>query len=57
MVSMPTRGTSRLLTAFSATSRTVQRAKPSGGPLQTIAIMRSFWLSASNVSAPGRCFS
>ena len=35
MVSLPTRGTSRLLTASSATSRTVQRAHPSGGSLQT----------------------
>ena len=31
MVSLPTRGTSRRFTASSATSRTVQRARPSGG--------------------------
>ena len=38
MVSLPTRGTSRLLTASLATSRTVQRAKPSGGSLQTMVL-------------------
>jgi hypothetical protein len=30
------------LTASSATNRTVQRAQPSGGSLQTIAMMRCF---------------
>src|SRR6185295_19706366 len=34
MVSLPTFGTSRRLTASSTTSRTVQRARPSGGSLQ-----------------------
>jgi hypothetical protein len=40
MVSLPTRGTSLRLTASSATRRTVQRARPSGGLLHTIAIKR-----------------
>jgi hypothetical protein len=46
MVSLPTRGTSLRLTASSATSHTVQRARPSGGLLHTIAIKRCFWLSS-----------
>ena len=37
MVSLPTRGMSRRLTASSATRRTVQRAQPSGGSLHTMA--------------------
>ena len=57
MVSLPTRGTSRRLTASSATSRTVQRARPSGGSLHTMAMIRCFWLSSSTAAAPGRCFS
>src|SRR6266852_4745291 len=57
MVSLPTRGTSLRFTASSATSRTVQRARPSGGLLQTMAISRCFWLSPSTSAAPGRCFS
>jgi hypothetical protein len=56
MVSLPTRGTSLRVTASSATSLTVQRARPSGGLLHTIAINRCFWLSSSNSAAPGRCF-
>ena len=55
MVSLPTRGTSLRLTASSATRRTVQRARPSGGLLHTIAIKRCFWLSSSTSAAPGRC--
>ena len=43
MVSLPTRGTSLRFTASSTTSRTVQRARPSGGSLQTMAMMRCFW--------------
>jgi hypothetical protein len=42
MVSLPTRGTNLRLTASSATRRTVQRARPSGGLLHTIAIKRCF---------------
>jgi hypothetical protein len=38
MVSLPARGTSLRLTASSATSRTVHRAQPSGGSLQTMAM-------------------
>lgn len=57
MVSLPTRGTSLRLTASSATSRTVQRARPSGGLLHTIAIKRCFCLSSSTSAAPGRCLS
>jgi len=56
-VSLPTRGTSRRFTASSATSRTVHRARPSGGSLQTMAMMRCLWLSSSNAAAPGRSFS
>ena len=57
MVSLPTRGTNFRFTASSATSRTVQRARPSGGLLQTMAMIRCFWLSSSTSAAPGRCFS
>ena len=57
MVSLPTRGTNLRLTASSATRRTVQRARPSGGLLHTIAIKRCFWLSSSTSAAPGLCFS
>jgi len=57
MVSRPTRGTNLRLTASCATRRTVQRARPSGGLLHTIAIKRCFWLSSSTLAAPGRCFS
>jgi ClpP class serine protease len=57
MVSRPTRGTNLRLTASCATRRTVQRARPSGGLLHTIAIKRCFWLSLSTSAAPGRCFS
>lgn len=57
MVSLPTRGTNRRLTASSATKRTVHRAKPPGGLLQTMAMIRCFSLSSSSASAPGRCFS
>ena len=57
MVSLPTRGTSLRLTASCATSRTVQRARPSGGLLHTMAIKRCFCLSSSTSPAPGRCFS
>ena len=46
IVSLPTRGTNLRLTASSATRRTVQRARPSGGLLHTIAIKRCFWLSS-----------
>ena len=45
------------LTASSATRRTVQRARPSGGSLHTMAMIRCFWLSSSTAAAPGRCFS
>src|SRR5262249_43678173 len=38
MVSLPTRGTSLRFTASWATKRTVQRARPSGGVLHTMAI-------------------
>ena len=55
MVSLPTRGTNLRLTASSATRRTVQRARPSGGLLHTIAIKRCFWLSSSTSAAPGLC--
>ena len=57
MVSLPTRGTSLRLTASSATSRTVHRAWPSGGSLQTMAMIRCFWLVSNTSLAPGRCFS
>jgi hypothetical protein len=57
MVSLPTWGTSLRLTASCATKRTVQRARPSGGLLHTMAIKRCFWLSSSTSAAPGRCFS
>src|SRR5262249_44396698 len=57
MVSLPTRGTNLRLTASSATRRTVQRARPSGGLLHTIAIKRCFWLSSSTPAAPGLCLS
>ena len=53
MVSLPTRGTSRRLTASSATRRTVQRARPSGGSLQTMAMIRCFWLSSSSAVGSG----
>ena len=57
MVSLPTRGTRRRFIASSTTNLTVQRARPSGGSLQTIAMMRCLWLSSSRVAAPGRSFS
>jgi len=56
-VSLPTRGTNLRLTASSATRRTVQRARPSGGLLHTIAIKRCFWLLSRTSAAPGRCLS
>ena len=56
MVSRPTRGTSRRLTASSATSRTVQRAWPSGGSLHTIAMMRCFWLVSNTSASAGALF-
>jgi len=46
MVSLPTRGTSRRFTASWATNRTAQRARPSGGALHTMAMIRCFWLSS-----------
>ena len=49
MVSLPTRGTNLRFTASWATRRTVQRARPSGGSLHTMAIIRCFWLSSSTV--------
>jgi hypothetical protein len=56
MVSRPTRGTSLRLTASSATRRTVQRARPSGGLLHTIAIKRCFWLSSRTSGCSGSLF-
>jgi len=53
MASLPTRGTSLRLTASSATNRTVQRERPSGGLAQTIAMMRCFWLSSSRLLKNG----
>ena len=53
MVSLPTRGTSFRLTASSATSRTVQRARPSGGSLQTMAMIRCFWLVVEHLGRAG----
>ena len=55
----PTRGSSRRLTASCATSRTVQRARPLGGSLQTMAMMRwRCWfeskLAGSKASLPHR---
>jgi hypothetical protein len=41
----------------STTRRRVQRARPSGGSLHTIAMMRCFWESSRTCLAPGRCFS
>src|SRR5487761_1079118 len=57
IVSRPTSGTSFRLTASSATSRTVQRARPSGGLLQTMATIRCFWESSRSWLGPGLCFS
>jgi hypothetical protein len=57
MVSLPTFGTRRRFTASSATNRTVQRARPAGGSLQTIAIIRFLSAGSSSVTAPGRCLS
>jgi hypothetical protein len=57
MVSLPTRGTSRRFTASWATNRTAQRARPSGGALHTMAMIRCFWLSSRTPAAPGRCLS
>ena len=50
-------GIKAAIAAFCATKRTVQRARPSGGLLHTIAIKRCFWLSSSTSAAPGRDFS
>ena len=57
MVSRPTRGTTFLFTACSATRRTVQRAAPGGGALHTIAMMRCLSEGANTSAAPGRCAS
>jgi hypothetical protein len=57
MVSLPTLGTKRRFTASSATSRTVQRARPAGGSLQTMAMMRFLSAGSNSVTAPGRCLS
>jgi hypothetical protein len=51
MVSLPTPGTNLRLTASWATSRTVQRTRPAGGSLHTIAIIRCF----RAVIEHGRC--
>ena len=53
MVSLPTQGTSRRLTASWATSRTVHRARPSGGSVHTMAMILCFWLSSRTAAAPG----
>src|SRR5947207_3658902 len=57
MVSLPTCGISFRFTASSATNRTVQRARPSGGSAHTMAMIRCFWLWSNTSVAPGRCFS
>src|SRR5450759_583671 len=57
MDSRPMSGTSLRFTASSATSRTVHRAHPSGGSLQTIAMIRCFWLASNVTVAPGCCLS
>ena len=46
IVSRPALGTSLRLTASSTIRRTVQRARPSGGLLQTMATIRCFWDSS-----------
>ena len=48
MVSLPTRGTSRRFTASWATNRTAQRARPSGGALHTMAMIRCFLAVVQN---------
>ena len=50
-------GTSLRFTASSAIRRTVHRAHPSGGSLQTIAMIRCFWLASNVTIAPGCCLS
>ena len=57
IVSRPTPGTSFRLTASSATNRTVQRARPSGGWLQTMAIIRCLSDASSSSARPVRFLS
>ncbi len=56
MVSRPTAGVSFRFTASSAISRTVQRARPSGGGPHTMAMMRWLCLASSAGCLPGRGF-
>ena len=53
MVSRPTRGTNLRWTASCATTRTVQRARPSSGLLHTIAIKRCFWAIVEHLGGSG----
>ncbi len=53
-VSRPTPGTSLRFTASSASKRTVHRARPSGGGLQTRATMRCRCWASNRASFPGR---
>jgi len=57
MVSRPARGTNFRFTASSVIRRTVQRAWPSGGSLQTIATIPCFSGVLSRGAAPGFDFS
>ena len=55
IVSLPALGTSPRLTPSSATSRTVQWARPSGGSAHIMAIIQYLWLFSSKQGAPVRC--
>ncbi len=57
MVSRPTWGTTLRFTASAAISRTVQRARPDGDGVHTMAMIRCSSDSLNSRAAPGRGFS